>query len=246
MKIKKIRISYDMKSFDMAAWEKAFCTIDSEKHWKDGRSAESLARFIIEHNGAEKIRIIVDSLLTRDRVVCFENAEIECECPFDSYPTPRKQDMGIWGLTSSGKKFFVGIEAKVDETFGPTVGKALSDAIQYQTKHPKSKRVDRINALCDNFGVSHNAVDDLRYQLFHYTAGTACVPNVDIRIMLTLVFKTKRYGTNLYDEKKVIRNKQDYDKFRERFFVEDCGRWQLKKCGLPSCPYAVYHSVDLD
>lgn len=230
----------NIKSFTMKAWEEAFCKIDHRTHWKDGRSAQSLAKFFVERDGVNTIKTIVDSVLSQDKVEELQEGKIECECPFDSFSTPRRQDMGIWGRTIAGKKIFVGIEAKVDESFGPTVGEAFSAAMKYRKLHPKSKREDRIKALCDKFGTAHNAVEDLRYQLFHYTAGTACVPDVDIHVMLTMVFKTR-----LYVDKKATQNKSDYEKFLGHFFFEDSGRWQLKKCGLPSCPYAIYHSVDL-
>ena len=230
----------NIKSFTMKAWEEAFCKIDHRTHWKDGRSAQSLAKFVVERNGVYTIQSIVDSVLREDKVEELQDAKIECKCPFDAFSTPRCQDMGIWGRTVAGKKIFVGIEAKVDESFGPTVGEALSDAVEYKNQHPNSMRVERIKALCEKFGVLHDEVDDLRYQLFHYTAGTAFVPDVDVRLMLTLVFRT-----NLYDEKKAVLNKLDYDKFMARFFIEDCGRWQLKECRLPSRPYAFYQSVDL-
>jgi len=230
----------NIKSFTMKAWKEAFCEIDHRTRWKDGRSAQSLAKFFVERNGTCKIQSIVDSILREDKVEELQDAKIECECSFDTFSTPRFQDMGIWGQTVSGKKIFVGIEAKVDEPFGPTVGKAFSDAVEYKKQHPGSMRAERIKALCEKFGVLHDEVDDLRYQLFHYTAGTAFVPDIDVRLMLTLVFRT-----SLYDEKKAILNKRDYDKFMARFFVEDYGIWQLKECRLPSRPYAVYHSVDL-
>ena len=165
----------NIRSFTMKAWEEAFCKIDHRTHWKDGRSAQSLAKFFVERDGVNTIKTIVDSVLFEDKVEELQEGKIECECP-----------------------------------------------------------------LCDKFGAAHNAVEDLRYQLFHYTSGTACVPDVDIHVMLTMVFKTR-----LYVDKKATQNKSDYEKFLGHFFFEDSGRWQLKKCGLPSCPYAIYHSVDL-
>ena len=35
----------NIKSFTMKAWKEAFCKIDHRSHWKDGRSAQSLAKF---------------------------------------------------------------------------------------------------------------------------------------------------------------------------------------------------------
>ena len=230
----------NLKSYSMNAWRDLFCEIDSIKHWKKGRSAQSLAEFILERNGEREIIAAVNSVLYIDKVDALTDAVIECNCSFDCYPTPRRQDMGIWGKTVSGKRFFIGIEAKVDESFGPTVSEAISEAIAYRDQHPKSKRVERITELCRNFGVTAEQVSQLRYQLFHYTAGTASVPGIDIHIMLTLVFKTSEYN-----ESKGRQNKLDYETFIDRFFEKKKGRWQLKKCTLPARPYAICHIVDL-
>lgn len=229
-----------LKSLSMAAWKELFCQIDSDKHWKEGRSAQSLAKFILEHNGEDEIISAVNTVLENDKVRKFSNAEIECNCSFDCYHTPRRQDMGIWGETVNRKRLFVGIESKVDESFGPTVYEAIGEAVRYKEKHPRSKRLNRITELCDNFGVTTDEAGQFRYQLFHYTAGTASVADVDIHIMLTLVFKTDKYN-----EDKGHQNRLDYEKFINRFFNERNNNWQLKSCSLPARPYAVYRVVGL-
>ncbi len=229
-----------LKSHTMKAWEDLFCGIDSNKHWKEGRSAQSLAEFILNRNGEDEIKSVVNSILRNDKIGELSEAVIECYCPFDSYRTPRRQDMGIWGKTISGRTVFIGIEAKVDESFGPTVSEAISEAELYLNEHPRSKKVDRITELCHDFGLTTGAASQFRYQLFHYTAGTANVPGVDIHVMLTLVFKT-----GVYDKEKGRQNKDDYDNFISRFFEEKNGRCQLRKCDLPAQPYAIYHPVIL-
>lgn len=230
----------NLKSNSMDAWRDLFCEIDSAKHWKEGRSAQSLAKFILERNGEREIKAAVNSVLYNDNVDVLTDAVIECNCSFDRYPTPRRQDMGIWGKTVAGKRFFIGLEAKVDESFGPTVNEAIIEAVAYRDQHPKSKRVDRITELCRSFGVAADEASKFRYQLFHYTAGTANVPGIDIHIMLTLVFKT-----SMYNEGKGTQNKLDYDNFIARFFEKKKGCWQLKKCALPARPYAIYRVVDI-
>lgn len=234
MKIKNLR------SHSMAAWKDMFCEIDSAKHWKEGRSAESLAKFILAQEGEKEIVLAVNSVLHNDKVAVLTDGIIEFSCPFDRYPTPRRQDMGIWGKTVNGKSLFIGIEAKVDESFGPTISEAISAATDYQAKHPKSKRLARIKELCESFGVSTGEAKSFRYQLFHFAAGTANVPGVDIRIMLTLVFKTSKYNNN-----QGCQNKLDYDQFINRFFEGENGRRQLKRCAIPARPYAIYRVVDL-
>lgn len=234
----------------LRAWEARFCAIEkSARHWQEGRSAQALADFFVNHHGEERIKNEVNKVLVQDPIVEWKLAEIECKCPFDDYRNARRQDMGIVGKTQRGKNVFIGIEAKVDETFGPTVGAAYRKAQEYKRQHPKSRSAERIVELCKRFGVKpeDKEISELRYQLFHYAAGTASVPmnkqdwiaecgSIDVHIMMTLVFKTARYSAD-----KGCKNKADYDNFVGRFFKNGC----LKDIGLPSRPYAIYCEVSL-
>lgn len=231
-------------------WKAQFCEIEqSNRHWRVGRSAHSLADFFIYHHGEDRIKAEVNKVLVQDPIIELMEAEIECKCPFDDYRNARRQDMGIVGKTKNGKKVFIGVEAKVDEPFGPTVGKALQEAEAYVRQHPRSKRVTRIIELCGKFDVKpeDEGMSDLRYQLFHFAAGTASVPRngcdwisrcggIDDHVMMTLVFKTGEYS-----EDKGLANKKDYDRFLELFFKD--GR--LKKVGFPACPVAIYCEIPL-
>lgn len=231
-------------------WEARFCEIErSTRHWQKGRSAESLADFFVNHHGEDRVKKAVNKILEQDPIVALKMAEIECKCPFDDCRNTRRQDMGIVGQTKGGKNVFIGIEAKVDETFGPTVGKAYQEAQEYKRQHPQSRRVERIVDLCKRFGVKPDdkEISGLRYQLFHFTAGTASVPmnkhgwiatcgDIGVHVMMTLVFKTAKYSAD-----KGSKNKADYDRFVGRFFKD--GR--LKDMDLPSRPYAIYCEIPL-
>ena len=59
----------------------------------------------------------------------------------------------------------LGIEAKVDETFGPTVSEWLS-----QSEGTDQKRRERLKSLCGLLRLELGHVSDLRYQLIHRTA----------------------------------------------------------------------------
>ncbi len=221
---------------DLSAWRDAFVAIDKNQgHWKEGRSACSLARFFLSGRGAPEIVAALNGLLAgeEDAVECLERGAIECICPFDAYRNPRRQDMGIWGRTKNGRRFFVGMEAKVDEPFSDdTLGSACEKARKTKIEKPESHALDRINGLCDWFGVSpeDEAVRNLRYQLFHFTKGTADVADIDIRIMLLLTFHTSEYDTG-----KGEGNAADWNAFLKRFFVPVTGGYRLNvdKCQYP-------------
>ncbi len=219
---------------DLSAWRDAFVAIDKNSgHWKEGRSACSLARYFLSGRGETEIVATLNGILGDNSVECLERGEIECLCPFDAYRNPRRQDMGIWGRTKNGRRFFIGVEAKVDEPFSDdTLGSACEKAIKTKIAKPESHALDRIHGLCDWFGVSpeDEAVRDLRYQLFHFTKGTADMADSDIRIMLLLTFHTPEY-----DSKKGEGNAFDWQMFLKRFFVPVTGGYRLNiaKCSLP-------------
>lgn len=66
---------------------------------------------------------------------------------FDDYGKGRTHDLGIYGKTVSGKRIFIGVEAKVNETFGGTVQSAY-DKVAYLKSVGKNSNLDaRIEGL---------------------------------------------------------------------------------------------------
>jgi hypothetical protein len=134
------------------------------------------------------------------------------------------------------------VEAKVDEPFSDdTLGSACEKAIKTKIEKPESHALDRIHELCDWFGVSPDdeTVRNLRYQLFHFTKGTADVADVDIRIMLLITFRTSEY-----DSEKGEGNATDWQAFLNRFFVPVTGGYELNIGKCPTQVFAVEMTVD--
>ena len=104
-------------------WSMIYEKNGEKRHWEPGRSAHSIADFILNHNGAERLRQRVEELL--DEAVQFDCIVPEQEKRFDAYGRGRMHDLGITGSTAAGQSLFVGVEAKVDETFGPTIEEAV-------------------------------------------------------------------------------------------------------------------------
>ena len=213
-------------------WKDAFCKIDGDSsHWKTGRSAQSLAEWVLSGAAGETIKSELDNLASfkNDPVCCFDKAVIEYLCPFDSYPNPRRQDLGIWGRTESSKRFFIGLEAKVDESFDRTLREVTESARAKLSNCPSSQGLARIIDLRRWFGINiddDSVCDDdanLRYQLLHFAKGTADVGDVDFRIMLLVTFQT-----DISDPQKVKDNIDDWNSFLKRFFVSDSGESRLQ------------------
>ena len=181
------------------------------RHWKQGRSAYSLADFILNRDGCAHLKSQMSSLFTK--LVTFENATPEYQAPFDSHRGNRSNlDLGITGRVGSTTSLFVGVEAKVDEAFGRTVRKRYSAAVK-RRESGKSTNADKrvVDLLSRYFSDTDDPPSskfaDVGYQLLTGTAGTVAVGKA-VSVFYVLVFKTC-----LYDEQKGLANQRNYDKF---------------------------------
>lgn len=199
---------------DITSWKNAFIEVDNSKHWKEGRSAHSLATYFLspaieQSLGMLKIKECLNACGYGD--VEYTHARIEHESRFDTYRSGRMQDMVIWTLC--GKcRIVVCIEAKVDETFGDTLSDAYNESLKYVKLHPASKRKARIEDLCQKYLKIQPAEileeNGIRYQLLHYLAGSISEAKGygNIVFMPIMVFKTNKYNKENY-------NKKDYEVF---------------------------------
>jgi hypothetical protein len=197
---------------NLAEWKNFIFVGKKEKHWKAGRSAYSLADFIINHNGLKEIEKILSSVILEPFV--FDKVYPEYETRFDKCGHGREHDLAIWGRTNSGKRVFIGIESKVDETFGDTIGEAYIKAKTIELNGKKTNAPNRIEKLLKaTFHTISKSDFNLRYQLLFSTASILCM-DADIHIFLILVFKTNLYNTDLGKE-----NKKDLKGFLKRLNV---------------------------
>jgi len=190
----RIESKYGYVVAGMADWGE----LVGERNWQPCRSAHALADFVLNKNGAEKIRRVVSVAVGEP--VHFDCATPECRIKFDDFGNPRHHDLGIRGKTERGKSVFVGVEAKVNETFGNPV------KTQFKSASPTAKQ--RIKCLWKRHALTPKIEEsDIRYQLLYSTAGTV-EAGADISVFFVMVFQTC-----LYDEKKGGRNYRDYMHF---------------------------------
>lgn len=196
-------------------WKKAFRDADSRNHWKEGRSAECLAEDFIGSNpqGEKTINDMLYRFIHSNNI-SLNKAEIEHESKFDSYKSPRMQDLAIWGKIDE-QNFFIGIEAKVDEPFG---SKTIAEQRNSLNHTDADKRLDE---LVKNY-LNGNEVKygTLRYQLLCYLAGSFCEENADIIFMPVIVYKSRSEKYNLYDTKKGEINEKAYKQFMDSLGFE--------------------------
>lgn len=183
------------KITNLEKWKDAFFSGKKEKHWKEDRSAYSLADFILNKKGINMIKEIVSSIVKEEVNISFIQPEFESR--FDKYGHGREHDLAILGSTFAGKKVFIGVESKVDEKFGDTIGKAYLRAKAKELNGEKTNAPKRIERLLEtSFDTIKESDFNLRYQLLFSTAGTLC-EEADIHIFLILVFKTDLYNPEI-------------------------------------------------
>ena len=172
------------------------------KHWKDGRSAKSLAQFMTDKNQVKKLEDILVELEydTNGVISCTPEANTVLPCKGNG----RNHD-----LLMIGEDFVVGIEAKVSEPFGEEISTELIEA-----SDNKKGRIDKLaNEL---FGCKINEVKDgleLRYQLLTGVYGTLLEAENNKKskaLFLVVVFTD---GLTSEDENAVNRNNDDFKNF---------------------------------
>jgi hypothetical protein len=131
-------------------------------HWKQGRSAKAVAdSWFTANDLPPRVRAVVEQAEE------FRSAELidawleRCTDLGDGRGTPSQSDLlAILGL--KGEIAVMGVEAKVNESFGPFVSEWIGDGSEGKAR--------RLQMLCDLFGLDPDVVGHLRYQLFHRTA----------------------------------------------------------------------------
>jgi hypothetical protein len=133
-----------------------------EAHWNKERSAYQTAHSWFNANGLPPgIRDILrtDPSFTE---VELEKAIFERKTKLDSYGRESQTDV-LAHVLSGSNIAVVGVEAKVDESFGPFV----SDWNDYTPG-----KLKRLAGLIERLELKSEAIGSLRYQLFHRTAAT--------------------------------------------------------------------------
>jgi hypothetical protein len=130
-------------------------------HWKEGRSAKSLADSWFDADGLPKS---IEALLAS--APGLNGAEL-----IDGW-LERRTDLGdncgappqtdLLALLSTGRELVIlAVEAKVDESFGPLVSEWIGSG--------GPNRHKRLHGLCARLGIRAEQATSLRYQLLHRT-----------------------------------------------------------------------------
>ena len=198
----KIKISKNNIITTVEEWYQFAPPKAKGKHWKDGRSAKSLAQFMTDKNQVKKLEDILVELEynTKGVISCTPEANTVLPCKGNG----RNHD-----LLMIGEDFVVGIEAKVSEPFGEEISTELIEA--------SDNKKNRIDTLANElFGCKINEVKDgleLRYQLLTGVYGTLREAKKNKKskaLFLVIVFTD---GITREDENAVNRNNDDFKNF---------------------------------
>ena len=196
----KLEISKTNIITTVEQWKQFAPPKDKEKHWKDGRSAKSLAQFMTDKNQVKKLESILNELGYDTKGIISCTPEANTALPGTG--NGRNHDLLI-----IGKDFVAGIEAKVSESFGKTISKELIGASE--------NKQYRINTLAKElFGCEINADSgDLKYQLLTGAYGTLREAKNNKKskaLFLVIVFTD---GITTKEANAVVANNKDFEDF---------------------------------
>ena len=211
-------------------------------HWKDGRSAKELAKYMTSTKGymPKEIEDILVKLGCNPNITFY--GEPEAVTSLESRGGGRHHDL----LLIQENEVVVGVEAKSDEDFGKIVCKELFGNKDYKELFDSisGNKFTRVNSLYnDIYGYDLYKNMELRYQLLTATDGIlkeAKKANASKAVFLVLTLKKE----GCYSEKKVEANLQELDDFVASLGapLED-GQYNLP--GYPDIDFYVEH-VEVD
>lgn len=128
---------------------------DPEKHWKRGYSAMAAA---LSWEAANGLPPEIAALLGPDATLLLAIPEHKVALPGGR----RESQCDVFALVRQGElTSAVAIEAKVNESFGPTLADWLTDA--------SPGKLERMHFICDVLGLKQQPPGHIRYQLLHRT-----------------------------------------------------------------------------
>lgn len=211
-------------------------------HWKDGRSAKELAKYMTSTKGymPKEIEDILVKLGCNPNITFY--GEPEAVTSLEGRGGGRHHDL----LLVQENEVVVGVEAKSDEDFGKVVHKELFGNNDYEKllDTVSDNKLKRVNSLYnDIYWYDFYKNMELRYQLLTATDGIlkeAKKANASKAVFLVLTLKKE----GCYKEKKVEANLQDLKNFVASLGtpLED-GQYNLP--GYPDIDFYVEH-VEVD
>jgi Domain of unknown function (DUF6946) len=162
---------------DLDDWA-AFAAPAKPEHWKPLYSAYELARLWLSDAGLAALRSVLD-LVPATSGFAPEQGIAEAQTRFDQFSGPRSHDLLLIGSAAGGRTV-VGIEGKVNETFGQTLAEYDRAARRTSARGESTDASERLDNLTNALGgwflpdedEDETRLRSLRFQLFSALAGT--------------------------------------------------------------------------
>jgi hypothetical protein len=175
-------------------WQMYSPPASKDLHWVDARSAKELAKVWFNDIGVPQVPEVLSLLMqSHSKTINLEikSAIPECKTVLDSYGKGRMHDLLLIGKTGN-EKVVISIEAKADETFGPTIR-------ERRRNNSSNSNVDKRIAHLSKALISEDNFEHLRYQLLHGIGGTlieAKKQGADFAIFVVHEFLSKEINLN--------------------------------------------------
>jgi hypothetical protein len=131
-------------------------------HWKEGRSAKSLADSWFDADGVPKPIEVLLASAPELKGAALVDGWLERKTDLgDGCGAPTQTDL-LALLSKNDELVVLAVEAKVDESFGPLVEEWIADGSLNKHK--------RLRGLCERLNLEPEQAAGLRYQLLHRTA----------------------------------------------------------------------------
>ncbi|WP_342615447.1 DUF6946 family protein [Peribacillus frigoritolerans] len=142
------------------------CLADSEKQWKIGYSAYSLANC---WEDANNLPFCIEKVFKQSKLPLFNNVEVLYGFPEYKVPLPggnASSQNDLYVLAKANNELLtIMVEGKVSEPFGETIDSWLGD-------NPSEGKRTRLEYLLYQLGLDKESVLNQRYQLIHRAAST--------------------------------------------------------------------------
>lgn len=206
---------------DMDSWNRLSPPTKKE-HWKNGRSAMELARYMTAAFPAlpQELEGILAHFCPHDAALDWGVEHVTALTPFGlGVGEGRHHDAFLYG-----NDIVVGIEGKADESLDKTLEEKLKNASQNQ-RH----RIDGMLQMLYEKG--KKVPNGIRYQLLTACTGTlleAIKHRASTAVVLVLVFKKKPQGDEIYfSPAKIEKNDRDIRSFIDSLSTEPFGDMTL-------------------
>jgi hypothetical protein len=199
-------------------WRRVAPPAKGDAHWQPYRSAMELARAWCDGSRPvvpDDLRKLFSTSADLEPLH-IATALAEHETRLDDRGRGRQHDLVAYG-TAGGKRLVVCVEAKADESFGPTIAERLSQASASSEPNPTDRSPSRVPERVDELSrlVFGRAVDSkigkLRYQLLHGLGGT--IREAELAGAEAAVFLVHEFLSSETDKGKVERNSSDLRAF---------------------------------